>query len=107
MVAVGLNAAQVFRHLRFKRRFRFAEEMVEQDILGRDRRIGFKFMKPVTIFALLGGRKSAADSTSPSRRASKASGDMTLRKASLPLPLPPSEYLALEPSNKVTLKLYR
>ena len=61
MMAVGLNAAQVFRHLCFKLRFGFAEEMVEQHIFGRNRRIGFKIVQPVTVFALvrpqgIGGR---------------------------------------------------
>lgn len=57
MVAVGLNATQVFRHLRFKERLRFTEEMVEQDIFGRDRRVGFEFVEPMTVFALLGAQK--------------------------------------------------
>ena len=49
----GLQASQIACDLRFEGRIGLAEKMLEDDVLGRDRGIGFQLEDPMPVRALL------------------------------------------------------
>ena len=51
-MAVGLNSSKIRGKLGFKHRFRFAKKMIQQNVFGGDRRVGFEIEYPVAVFVL-------------------------------------------------------
>jgi hypothetical protein len=56
----ALQPAQIARNPRFERRIALAQEVLQRDVFGRDRRVGLELEHPVAVQALLreqlGGR---------------------------------------------------
>ena len=51
-MVVGLNSSKIRGKLGFKHRFRFAKKMIQQNIFGGDRRVGFEIEYPLSVFVL-------------------------------------------------------